>query len=54
MEHKKFGRDRSMSIILAADGFQGVYMCQILSNVHFKYVPFTTCRLFLNKDANFF
>lgn len=36
-----------------ADGFRGVYMCQNLSNVHLKYMPFTTCKLFLIKTLIF-
>lgn len=40
----------NMNIILI--GFGGVYVHQDLVNVHFKYMLFTACKLFLNNGVN--
>ena len=29
----------------------GIYICQIYQSIHFKYLQFVVCQLYLNKDV---
>lgn len=46
-----FGGGDDVHYFGCGDSFTGVYKCQILPTIHFKYVQFIVCQSYLNKTV---